>query len=224
MRILLVEDDTILGKTIQENLAKQNFVVGWQTNGTIALEDLLVEDYDLVILDIMLPGTDGLTILRSLRSENISTPVLLLTARDQIEDRVAGLDAGADDYLPKPFAFAELLARIRALLRRNSGNKNPLIKTQNLVIDTVSRTLKINDHVVELTNKEFSILEFLLYNANRVVSRLSIAEHVWDDNFDMMTNVVDVHIKNLRKKIDAAGGKNIIETKRGLGYLIKKED
>ena len=223
MRLLLVEDDISLGETIRSNLESERFIVKLISDGKQALEEILVESYDLVILDIMLPGMNGLEILEKIRTENINTPILLLTARNQIEDRVTGLDSGADDYLSKPFAFAELLARVRALLRRGSANKSPVIRLKGLSVDTLSRELKVNDKPVVLTNKEFSILEFLLYNTDRIVSRLSIAEHVWDDNFDMMTNVVDVHIKNLRKKIELAGGSNVIETRRGLGYIIKSK-
>ncbi len=223
MRLLLVEDDKSLGETIRSNLESERFIVKLISDGLQALDEILVESYDLVILDIMLPGMNGLEILKKIRKENITTPILLLTARNQIEDRVTGLDSGADDYLSKPFAFAELLARIRALLRRGSANKSPVIRLKGLSVDTLAHELKVNDKPVVLTNKEFSILEFLLYNTDRIVSRLSIAEHVWDDNFDMMTNVVDVHIKNLRKKIELAGGANVIETRRGLGYIIKSK-
>ena len=176
-------------------------------------------------MDILLPKINGLQILEELRKEGLKVPVLLLTAKDQIEDKVKGLDLGADDYLTKPFAVPELVARVRSLLRRKSEVKSSSISIGDVEIDTSTHEVKVKNREVSLTGKEYSILEFLFYNKNRVLSRLSIAEHVWGDNFDIftMTNFVDVHIKNLRKKISQATSQNLIETIRGVGYIVKDE-
>ena len=189
------------------------------------METALTEEFDLFILDLSLPKIDGIEVLRAVRRENITTPVLLLTARDRIEDKVKGLDEGADDYLTKPFAIPELIARVRSLLRRRSEVKSTTLNIADLELNTVSHEVLKGGKPVALTTKEYSILEFLIYNKNRVLSRLSIAEHVWGDNFDLfnMTNFVDVHIKNLRKKIDAGFANSLIQTVRGVGYIIKDE-
>ena len=192
-------------------------------DGETGLEKALTDDYDLVVLDILLPGINGVEVLKEIRVAGANVPVLLLTAKDKVQDKVAGLDAGADDYLTKPFAIPELLARIRSLLRRKSAAKTSLISVGDLMIDTNAREVTRGGKPIKLTPKEFSILEFLMYNTNRVLSRLSIAEHVWGDNFDFfsMTNFVDVHVKNLRKKIGDVEENKIIETVRGVGYTIK---
>ena len=192
-------------------------------DGETGLEKALTEDYDLVVLDILLPGINGVEVLKEIRQTGESVPVLMLTAKDKVQDKVGGLDAGADDYLTKPFAIPELLARIRSLLRRKSEAKTSLISVGDLSIDTNAREVTRGGKPIKLTPKEFSILEFLVYNTNRVLSRLSIAEHVWGDNFDLfsMTNFVDVHVKNLRKKIGDVDENKIIETIRGIGYTIK---
>lgn len=223
MRILLIEDDRKLAENLKSTLQHEGYSTRVMTNGPRGEEEAYVEDYDLIILDIMLPGKDGLSVLRDLRAQKVDTPVLLLTARNRLEDKVAGLDSGADDYLSKPFATAELMARVRALLRRNSQVRQPLITLKGLTVDTLSHEVTVHGTPVSLTPKEYAILEFLLFNMNRVVSRLSIAEHVWDDNFDLMTNVVDVHIKNLRKKIEAPDGPPVIHTIRGIGYMIREK-
>lgn len=223
MRILIIEDEEALAQRIRKILQNERYTAEVCFDGNEGLEQALVEPYDLIILDVMLPGIDGFQILSELRREGISVPVLMLTAKTQVEDKVSGLDLGADDYLTKPFAVPELLARVRSLLRRKSDVKSTALTIGDLKIDTATHGVKKDDHDIELTTKEYAILEFLLYNQNHVVSRMSIAEHVWGDNLDMftMTNFVDVHIKNLRKKI--GDSKNMIKTVRGVGYMLKED-
>ena len=223
MRILIIDDEQELVAQIQQVLMTQQYTVDTALDGVEALDRIYVDPYDLILLDIMLPGKDGFGVLRELRNEKISTPVLMLTARGSIEDKIKGLDLGADDYLAKPFSMEELLARIRALLRRSNKHLSPVLKTGNLTLNTASREVCTNNQPVELTPKEFSILEFLLYNADRAITRYTMAEHVWGDAFDPLTmsNSIDVHIKNLRKKIADPTGK-IIQTVRGVGYMVKK--
>jgi len=223
MRILVVEDQKPLANRIRDVLKGERYQVELALDGETGLEKALTDDYDLVVLDILLPGINGVEVLKEIRVAGANVPVLLLTAKDKVQDKVAGLDAGADDYLTKPFAIPELLARIRSLLRRKSAAKTSLISVGDLMIDTNAREVTRGGKPIKLTPKEFSILEFLMYNTNRVLSRLSIAEHVWGDNFDFfsMTNFVDVHVKNLRKKIGDVEENKIIETVRGVGYTIK---
>jgi DNA-binding response OmpR family regulator len=180
------------------------------------------DEYDLIIMDIMLPFKDGLSILKEIRQQKITTPVLMLTAKDGVSDKVIGLDMGADDYLPKPFAFDELLARVRALLRRNTTEKNMLIKASDLTLDTQSHKAFRNDTEIFLTPKEYSILEYLMRNKNHVISRVKLSEHVYDYHFDSDTNVIDVYINKLRNKIDKGFEKQILYTIRGVGYTIKE--
>jgi DNA-binding response OmpR family regulator len=222
MNILVVDDDPELLRMLRKNLVAQNYQVTCATDGDQALDRAAGGSYDLVLLDIMLPGRDGFQILRELRGMELSTPVLMLTARGNVEDRVAGLDQGADDYLAKPFSLAELLARIRALLRRGS-EAGPILAAGDIALDTVAREVKKGEQRVDLTAKEFAILEFLMYNKGRAVSRFNLAEHVWGDTFDpfTMSNFIDVHMKNLRRKIDAPGQNPIIRTLRGIGYIIE---
>ena len=225
MRILVVEDEESLALRIKNILESEKYKVDVAFDGQDGIELALTGEFDLLILDILLPRLDGISILKEFRRNGRTSPVLLLTSRNQVDDKVKGLDAGADDYLTKPFAIPELLARTRSLLRRKSEIKSSVIGVGNISVDTNSHEVSINSEKIVLTAKEYSLLEFLLYNKNRVLSRLSIAEHVWGDNFDLfnMTNFVDVHIKNLRKKIDTNPEKSIIQTVRGVGYIIKDE-
>jgi len=222
MNILVIDDDQELLRMLRQNLESQNYQVTCAADGDEALDQAAGDTYDLVLLDIMLPGRDGFQVLRELRSMGLSTPVLMLTARSNVEDRVAGLDQGADDYLAKPFSMAELLARIRAILRRG-GEGGPKLTTGSISLDTASREVKKGEMPVDLTAKEFAILEFLLYNKGRAVSRFNLAEHVWGDTFDpfTMSNFIDVHMKNLRRKLDTPGQTPAIRTLRGIGYIIE---
>ena len=223
MRILVVEDEEALALRIKRVLESENYHVEVAFDGDSGVELALTETYDLLILDILLPGLSGIQILKEVRREGLSMPVLLLTSKNRVEDKVAGLDAGADDYLTKPFALPELLARVRSLLRRTSEATSAVLVVGDLEVNTSSHAVIRAGKAIDLTAKEYAILEFLLYNKNRVLSRLSIAEHIWGDNFDLftMTNFVDVHIKNLRKKLGDGRDKQLIQTVRGVGYIIK---
>ncbi len=225
MRILVVDDEPALLEQISRVLRQQNYTIDSAADGEEALERLFTDPYDLVLLDIMLPGRDGFSVLAEMRAEKISTPVLMLTARGEVEDRVRGLDLGADDYLSKPFSIAELLARIRALLRRAENHTSAVLSSGEVRLDTATREVFRGEQPVKLTPREFSILEFLLYNKNRAVSRFTMAEHVWGDEFDpfIMSNNIDVHVKNLRRKLSDGGG-TIITTVRGVGYMIREEE
>ncbi len=225
MRILVVDDEENLVEQIRAALTQQKYTVDTAFDGEEALEKIYVEPYDLILLDIMLPKKDGFGVLLELRDEKKSTPVLMLTAKGAIEDKIKGLDMGADDYLAKPFSMEELLARMRALLRRSNERISPVLKVGPITLHPAKREVHNDGQLIELTPKEFSILEFLMYNINRAISRVSIAEHVWGDAFDpwTMSNSIDVHIKNLRKKIDDSKGQ-IICTIRGIGYIIKDDN
>lgn len=222
MRILIIEDEESLAKNISDILTKEGYLTEIAPDGEQGLEKGLSGDFNLIVLDILLPKLNGYEVLRELRRQKNDTPVLILTIKNSVENRVEGLDSGADDYLIKPFAIPELLARIRTLLRRNSQDKTATLEADSLILDTIKREATIDGNNLNLTPKEYSILELLLYNKNRVLSRLSIAEYVWGDNFDLfnMTNFVDVHIKNIRKKIDEYSDKKIIKTVRGIGFIV----
>ena len=223
MRILVVDDETDLLEQLRQTLKRQRYDVDTAADGESALDKVFDNLYDLIILDIMLPLVDGLAVLREIRKANINTPVLMLTAKGAVEDKIDGLDQGADDYLAKPFAVAELMARIRSLLRRTADHKDPLLTVFDISLNTKTRQVSKKGVTLELTPKEFSILEFLLYNKNRVVSRFTLAEHVWGDEFDpfTMSNFIDVHIKNLRQKISDTNKKKTIRTVRGIGFMIE---
>jgi DNA-binding response OmpR family regulator len=223
MRILIVDDEYSLSAQLRQMLEKQRYTVETATDGEEAMDKLFETPFDLILLDIMMPRIDGWTVLKEIRRADIKTPVLMLTAKGDVTDKIRGLDLGADDYLAKPFSFDELMARIRALLRRSGNQTTPVLQVKELRLDTVSRDVTRQGKRVELTPREFSILEFLLYNKNRVVSRFSLAEHVWGDDFDpfKMSNFMDVHIKNLRQKIGDTGGAAVIQTVRGVGYIVR---
>jgi len=223
MRILIVEDDLNLARFIQKGLQEERYAVDVAGDGEEGFLLASVNPFDLIILDIMLPKMDGLEVCRRLRAERKAIPILLLTARESLEDKVAGLDTGADDYLAKPFAFAELLARVRALLRRGGALPAGRLKAADLELDPVSHRVWRAGQEISLTNKEFALLEYLLRNANQVLTRTAIVEHIWDIHYDSMTNIVDVHIRALRAKVDRNFSPPLIHTMRGVGYALKTE-
>jgi two-component system OmpR family response regulator len=220
MRILVVEDETRLADLIKKGLTHEGHAVDLAETGEDGLEWVAVANYDAIVLDIMLPGMSGLEVCRTLRARSVQTPILLLTARDAVPDRVAGLDAGADDYLIKPFAFPELLARLRALARRPAETKPTRLTAGDVVLDPASRQVWRGSREVHLQNKEFRILEHLMRNQNRVLSRDQIAEYAWDYDFPAVTNVIDVHIKSLRRKLGDPYPGQLIQTVRGAGYRL----
>lgn len=224
VRILLVEDEPKISTYVKRGLEEAGYAVDAVFNGRDALDWAIATAYDLVILDILLPEIDGLTVCRELRSGKNSTPILMLTARDTVDDRVIGLDAGADDYLVKPFAIKELLARVRALARRaNEAPKSPLLTLANLTLDPAARRVMRAGKLIDLPAKEFSILEYLLRNADRVLTRTMIAEHIWSYDSYNQSNVVDVYIRNLRRKVDDPFEPKLIHTLRGVGYRLSEE-
>ena len=223
MRLLVVEDDVRLSEVLIRGLREEGYAVDSALDGGAALEQLSLNSYDAVVLDIMLPGPNGFEVCRQMRSAKLPTPVLMLTARDAVEDRIAGLDCGADDYLVKPFAFTELLARIRALLRRTPISAAPTLHVADLTIDTASHRVSRGDEEVELTSKEYALLEYLVRNAGRVISRSEIAEHVWDENFDPFSNLIEVYVNRLRRKIDRREP-HLIVTRRNEGYMLRDEE
>jgi len=221
MRILLVDDDKRFCDTVKRGLEENAYAVDCVHDGDDGYYYAETTPYDLIILDVMMPEKNGLEVCQALRSKKVLTPILMLTAKDAVEDRVRGLDTGADDYLVKPFAFAELLARVRALLRRKGVSKSSRLKVGDLVLDTVTREVTWKDRLVDLTTKEFAILEYLMHHPNEVVTRTMIEEHAWDYDLDSISNLVDVYIRRIRQKIDPDIGKQIITTIRGAGYRIK---
>jgi two-component system OmpR family response regulator len=225
VKILYVEDDAGAREYIQKGLAENGFVADVAADGDSGLERAVGGSYDLVILDVMLPGRDGLSVLKELRERGVDTPVLFLSARGEASDRIKGLNLGADDYLPKPFAFAELLARIRAVARRRLGE--PLdgrIQVEDLTLDVQRHTVERSGRAIDLTPKEFSLLEYLMRNADQVVSRAMITEKVWGYNFDSYSNLIDVHINHLRKKMDRDFKPKLIHTVKGVGYYLGRRD
>jgi heavy metal response regulator len=223
MRVLVVEDDLRIAEFIRKGLEEEGHAVDVAHDGDEALDWPAVVDFDAIVLDIMLPGRDGIEVCRILRSRSVRTPILMLTARDTVEDRVAGLDSGADDYLVKPFAFAELLARLRALMRREPVLLGTTLEVADLSLDTATRQVSRAGQPVTLTNKEYALLEYLMRHPNQVLTRTMIAEHVWNFDFDTGTNVIDVHIRYLRRKIDDPHDLKLIQTVRGAGYRISAD-
>ena len=221
MRILVVEDEHKLTAVLQRGLQEHGYGVDVAYDGLEGLALAQAAPYDLVVLDVMLPGRDGFAVCRELRAERANVPVLMLTARDAVDDRVAGLDCGADDYLVKPFSFRELLARVRALLRREAGSRDPLLRAGDLELDTVTRDVRRGGRAIELTSKEYAILEYFLRNPNRVLTRTQIAEHVWDYEFVSMSNVVDVYVGYLRRKLEDDHEPRLLRTVRGTGYQLR---
>jgi two-component system, OmpR family, copper resistance phosphate regulon response regulator CusR len=222
MRILVVEDEKKVASFIKRGLEAANYSVEVEYDGESGLNRLLKGDYDLVILDVMLPKLDGLSLMKQFRQRQVNTPVLLLTARVTVADRVMGLDLGADDYLTKPFAFEELLARVRVLLRRGAAAPT-VLAVADLRLDPVTREVTRGNQRIDLTAKEFALLEFLLRRQDQVLSRAIIAQHVWGVNYDTFTNVIDVYVNYLRKKIDSGFEPKLIHTVRGVGYVLKEE-
>jgi two-component system copper resistance phosphate regulon response regulator CusR len=223
VRILLVEDDSGVARPIAKGLREQSYAVDLAPDGEAAVYLATENDYDLVILDIMLPVKDGHTVCRELRAGGARTPILMLTARGMVDDRVKGLDSGADDYLTKPFDFKELLARIRALLRRSTTLRPPVMRVADLTLNTSNHAVSRTGKSISLTAKEYALLEFLVLNRDRVVGREQIAQHVWDEHFDPFSNVIDVYIKRLRAKLDTQIAKRLIHTRRGEGYLLSAD-
>lgn len=220
MRVLVVEDDPDVASFIKKGLQEERYAVDLASDGEDGLRLAREVQYDLIILDIMLPKLDGLAVCRRLRADRQHTPIVLLTARETVEDKVTGLESGADDYLTKPFAFAELLARVRALLRRG-GVPLSRLQAADLELDPVAHRVWREGKEITLTSKEYAILEYLLRNANRVLTRTAIIEHVWDIHYESVTNIVDVHIRSLRSKIDREFAPPLIQTVRGVGYMLK---
>ncbi|HZL78601.1 MAG TPA: response regulator transcription factor [Candidatus Limnocylindrales bacterium] len=222
MRVLVVEDEKKTASFVRKALQAEGFAVDVCHNGDDALAAARATPFDGIVLDIMLPGRDGLSVLRQLRERKNVTPVLLLSARGEVNERVAGLNAGADDYLPKPFIIAELVARVRALVRRGGDNKSTVLRLADLALDTISHEVKRGNAKIELTVREYRLLEFLLRNTGRICGRMSIIEKVWDYDFDPGTNLVDVYVKRLREKIDDGFEPKLLHTVRGIGYVLKE--
>lgn len=224
MRILVVEDEERMASFIKRGLKEEHYVVGVAANGERALFLSEVNPYDLIVLDIMLPDKDGLSICKELRSKKINVPILILTARDSLRDKVVGLDAGADDYLAKPFAFEEFLARVRALLRRPATAKTTKLVIGDLELDQLSHAVQRAGKKILLTSKEYALLEYLMLNAHQIVTRTMISEHVWNEDFDSLTNIFDVYIHRLRSKIDKGFKRQLIHSVRGVGYSVSDKE
>lgn len=220
MRVLVVEDEQRLAEFINKGLSEAGYAVDLAFDGDEALDWVRLVDYDLIVLDVMLPKRDGIDVCQTLRAQGVKIPILMLTARDAVQDRVRGLDSGADDYLVKPFSFSELLARLRALLRREPQLRDTVLRVGDLRMDTATREVTRAGQSIELTNKAHALLEYLMRNPNQVLTRTMIGEHVWNYDFDNATNVIDVHIRYLRKAIDDPHEQKLIHTVRGVGYKI----
>jgi heavy metal response regulator len=223
MRILLVEDEKKVAEFVARGLRAERFAVDIANDGTGGWEMATAYNYDLIILDLMLPGLNGTEVLKRLRRNGSEVPVLVLTARDGMSEKVENFEAGADDYLTKPFAFAELLMRVKALLRRGTTDRSSVLRVGDLEVDRMSQQVRRAGKKIELTAKEYSLLEYLVANAGRVLSRTMIIEHVWDQSFEGLTNIVDVYVRHLRSKVDVAQPKKLIHTVRGVGYSVSDE-
>ena len=225
MRILVVEDDRKVARFVRQGLCEEGHAVEIARDGSEALDFAFTEPtYDLIVLDVMLPGQDGFGVLKTLRARKIAVPVLMLTARDSVTDKVAGLDLGADDYLTKPFAFEEFLARVRALLRRRDADQAPMLRLDDLTIDPATRRVARGDRRIELTARQYALLEYFLRNAGRVLTRQMIAQHVWGLAFDAESNVIDVYVGYLRRKIERDCERRLLHTVRGAGYVLQVEE
>jgi two-component system, OmpR family, copper resistance phosphate regulon response regulator CusR len=224
MRILVVEDEPIAASVLAKGLREHAYAVDVAADGGSALEQVGINDYDVVILDVLLPGINGLELCTRLRAEGATVPILMLTARSGPDERVEGLDAGADDYLPKPYHFPELLARVRALLRRGPALASSVLQVEDLTIDTRARSVERAGRAIQLTTKEYSLLEYLARRHGEVVGRADIAEHVWDDSFDPVSNLIEVYVQRLRRKVDDGHAVKLLHTRRGAGYTLQADD
>ncbi|MEK6303524.1 MAG: response regulator transcription factor [Acidobacteriota bacterium] len=224
MRFLLVEDEPRVARFIAKGLREQGYAVDIAQDGEDALYKVSISAYDLIVLDVLLPGRSGFAVCKDLRGAGIKVPILMLTARDAIEDRIEGLDSGADDYLTKPFDFNELLARLRALLRRANDLRPAILEIADLTLNTADHSVTRGGKNISLTAKEYSLLEFFMLREGKIVSRDEIAEHVWDENFDPFSNVIDVYVRRLRKKLDDDSDRPLIRTRRGEGYILSSSD
>ena len=224
MRVLVIEDEKQLLKIIGERLKEEGYATDLVRDGIEGLHFAESLDYDCIILDIMLPSMDGFSVLRKLRARKINTPILILTAKDTIKDKVSGLDLGADDYITKPFSFEELIARVRAMLRRKSSEKETVLFISDLTLDLITREVSRGNHLIELTSKEFAILEYLLRNKGKVLTKSQIANHVWNYEFEYKSNIVEVYVRYLRKKLEDNFENKLIHTVSGVGYVIKVKE
>jgi len=221
MRVLVVEDEKKVANFIKHGLEEERYRVDISSDGVEGFDRIMNNHYDLILLDVMLPGKDGFSILRDARSAGVITPIVMLTARSSTEDRVTGLDLGADDYLPKPFSFDELAARIRSIIRRSNPEKSTKLRCGDMVLDTITHNAYRMGVEIELTSKEYSLLEYLVRNKNRILSRSTITQHVWRHNFDPESNIIDVYIKRLRSKIEIDESKPLLQSIRGVGYRLR---
>lgn len=220
MKLLVVEDEARLGHLLKQSLAEHAHIVNWVTTCAAANDALAETSYDLIVVDIGLPDGDGLTLIREWRESGFSEPILILSARDSREDRVKGLDLGADDYLPKPFGMDELLARMRALLRRQAARKQTVYEHNGITLDLLAHVVKIGDQQLDLTAREYALMTIFVQNAGRILTRSLIAEKIWDSHFDVDTNLIDVYMSRLRSKVSAMSGKPMFKTIRGIGYQL----
>jgi two-component system copper resistance phosphate regulon response regulator CusR len=223
MRVLVVEDDSRIAHFVAKGLREQSYAVDVAVTGEDALYQVAVNSYDVIVLDVMIPAPDGFAVCKELRRTGHHMPVLMLTARDAVEDRIEGLDRGADDYLTKPFEFRELLARLRALLRRPTSLQPSSLSVADLIVDTSGQAVSRSGKSISLTAKEYAFVEFLARNAGRVVGRAEIAEHVWDEEFDPFSNLIEVYVNRIRRKIDIKGAKPLLHTRRGAGYVLSPD-